>query len=137
MVINCSYWSYIFLQVWDENFTVIGKVIYGADIAGTSSILVSSVGTGVVPLPVLTVYEVGLGTGTVTSNPVGINCTSGAGCSGNFVAGTAVTLTAVPSAGSTFGGWSSNCLPDTAATTSCTIVMNNNEPVGAIFNQAP
>jgi len=80
----------------------------------------------------LSVYEVELGNGTVTSDPVGINCTAGAGCTGNFVAGTAVKLTAVPA--STFGGWSSNCLPETAAPTSCTIIMNNNEPVGAIFN---
>jgi hypothetical protein len=113
--------------------TAIGKASNGADIAGTSALQVTIPGGGV-SLPLLSVYEVGLGNGTVTSDPVGINCTAGAGCTGNFVAGTAVTLTAVPFAGSTFGGWSSNCLPDTAATTSCTIIMNNNEPVGAIFN---
>jgi hypothetical protein len=116
-----------------STITAIGKSSNGADIAGTSSILVNGAAGGV-PLPMLSVYEVGLGNGTVTSSPIGINCTAGAGCTGNFVAGTAVTLTAVPFAGSTFSGWSSNCLPDTVATASCTIIMNNNEPVGAVFN---
>jgi Divergent InlB B-repeat domain/Bacterial Ig-like domain (group 2) len=88
--------------------------------------------TGPVPLPTLTIYEVGSGSGIVTSSPVGINCGSGTGCTGNFVAHSTVTLTATPAGGSSFGGWSSNCTPDSGST--CTIVMNNNEPVGAIFN---
>jgi hypothetical protein len=88
--------------------------------------------SGGVVLPSLTIYTVGLGNGTVVSNPAVINCTSGNGCTANFVLGTTVTLTATPAAGSTFGGWSANCLPNSA--TSCSIVMNNNTPVGAIFN---
>lgn len=111
--------------------TAIGKSTSGAAIPGTSTLTVEAGGGGVT-LPLLSVSEVGLGTGTVTSSPVGISCTSGAGCTGSFVLGSTVTLTAVPAAGSTFGGWSANCTPNTA--TSCTIVMNNNEPVGAIFN---
>jgi len=110
--------------------TAIGKSNSGASIAGTSTLTVGA--PGGVTLPALSVYEVGLGTGTVVSNPVGINCTSGAGCTGNFVLGSTVTLTATPAAGSTFGGWSSNCIP--TSPTSCQVVMNNNEPVGAIFN---
>jgi hypothetical protein len=113
--------------------TAIGKSNSGAAIAATSNLTVGNAGGGVV-LPALTVYRVGLGTGTVTSLDGVINCTSGggAGCTGNFVFGTPVTLTATPASGSTFGGWSSNCIPDTATT--CTVTMNNNEPVGAIFN---
>jgi hypothetical protein len=110
--------------------TAIGKSTSGAAIPGTSTLTVGA--GGGVTLPLLSVYDVGLGAGTVTSSPAGISCTSGAGCTGNFVLGSTVTLTAAPAAGSTFGGWSANCTPDTA--TSCTIVMNNNEPVGAIFN---
>jgi hypothetical protein len=117
--------------------TAIGKSSNGADIAGTSTLTVGPAAGGGVVLPMLSIYEVGLGSGTVTSSDGVINCTtsapSGAACTGNYVLGTTVTLTATPAAGSTFGGWSSNCLPDTA--TSCTITMNNNEPVGAIFNQ--
>ena len=116
--------------------TATGKSVSGADIVGTGTVGFSDSGGGVV-LPALTVYTVGLGTGSVVSNPPAINCTSasGHGCTSNFVVGTTVTLTAAPAAGSTFAGWSSNCIPDTAP--SCTITMNNNEPVGAIFNTAP
>jgi Tol biopolymer transport system component len=52
----------------------------------------------------LTTNKAGTGTGTVTSSPPGINC--GDTCSASFASGTAVTLTATPAAGSTFGGWS-------------------------------
>ncbi len=105
----------------------------GAVITGTSTLTVT-VGGGTVTLPQLSIYEVGAGTGTITSSPVGIDCTpvSAAGCTGNFVLGTVVTLTVTPSAGSTFGGWSSNCTTVTATT--CTVTMSNNEPVGAILN---
>ena len=46
----------------------------------------------------------GTGTGSVTSAPAGIDC--GSSCSVSFDAGTALTLTATPSPGSRFGGWS-------------------------------
>jgi Bacterial Ig-like domain (group 2)/Divergent InlB B-repeat domain len=113
--------------------TAIGTSNSGSSIAGTSGLTVGGAAGGVV-LPQLTVYQVGLGIGTVTSADGVINCTTigGAACTGNFVLGTTVTLTAAPSPGSTFGGWSTNCVPDTEPT--CSIVMNNNEPVGAIFN---
>ncbi len=52
----------------------------------------------------LIVTKSGTGSGTVTSNPAGINC--GATCNADFDAGTNVTLTAVATAGSTFTGWS-------------------------------
>jgi Divergent InlB B-repeat domain len=117
--------------------TAIGKGSDGADIAGTSNVSVKSVADGTVLLPTLSIYEVGLGSGTVTSSDGVISCitsaASGAACTGNYVLGGAtVTLTATPADGSTFGGWSANCL--LATPTSCSIVMNNNEPVGAIFN---
>jgi hypothetical protein len=48
-----------------------------------------------------------------------------------------VTLTATPDAGSEFGGWSANCISVPGDQTKCTIIMNNNDTVGAIFNQAP
>jgi hypothetical protein len=52
----------------------------------------------------LTVTKAGNGGGTVTSAPVGIAC--GADCTEDYDGGTAVTLTAVPDAGSDFTGWS-------------------------------
>ena len=51
----------------------------------------------------LTVVKSGGGSGTVTSNPAGINC--GSDCSASFTNGTSVTLTATPASGSTFAGW--------------------------------
>lgn len=113
--------------------TALGKSNSGNTITGTATLMEGLVGGGV-PLPALTIVTVGLGTGTVVSSPVGINCVAGAGCTGNFVLGSTVTLTATPAAGSTFGGWSANCLPDSAAAASCSLVINDNTPVGAIFN---
>jgi hypothetical protein len=112
----------------------------GSTITGNSTLTVGPI-AGSVQIPQLSVYEVGLGSGTVTSDVsgganlpaiLGINCASGAGCTGNFTLGTVVTLTETPAAGSVFGGWSADCTVINA--TQCTITMSNNEPVGAIFN---
>ncbi len=46
----------------------------------------------------------GTGTGTVSSDPAGINC--GSDCSEEYPSFTTVTLTATPASGSTFTGWS-------------------------------
>jgi len=52
----------------------------------------------------------GSGTGTVTSNQGGINCTGNTGtCATSLATGTPVTLTATPTGGSTFGGWGGDC----------------------------
>jgi hypothetical protein len=85
-------------------------------------------------LPFLTVYKVGQGTGTVTSEPAGITCGSGADCTGNFTLGSPVTLTAVADSNSKFLGWSSNCNEGQDLTNPvCTLTMQNNQTVGAIF----
>jgi hypothetical protein len=76
----------------------------------------------------LSVSKSGTGSGTV-SGP-GINC--GSDCSETYNAGTTVTLTATPSSGSTFAGWSGDC----SGTGSCTLTMNSNKSVTANFNQA-
>ena len=116
----------------ETTITAIATAASGATITGTATLITNGGGGG--QLPTLAVYAVGLGTGTVTSSPVGINCTSGAGCTGNFQLNATVTLTAVPTPGSTntFGGWSSNCTPSNQPT--CTITMSNNDAVGVIFN---
>ena len=67
----------------------------------------------------------GPGTGTVTSTPGGINC--GGDCNEQFSGGSSVTLTATPSAGSVFSGWSGGgcsgigvCVVSTTATVTAT-----------------
>ena len=52
----------------------------------------------------LSVSKAGTGSGTVTSDPAGIDCESD--CSQSYNSGTSVTLTAIASAGSTFAAWS-------------------------------
>src|SRR5215469_10590474 len=52
----------------------------------------------------LAVVKIGAGSGTVTSAPAGITC--GPSCSGSFASGTVMNLTAAPTVGSAFTGWS-------------------------------
>lgn len=79
----------------------------------------------------LTVSKSGTGSGTITSNPTGINC--GTTCSANFDPNTSVTLTATPDAGSTFGGWGGDC-QSCGMGSQCTISMNSDKSCYAIFN---
>jgi hypothetical protein len=94
-------------DVRSTTITALGKASNGADIAGTSHVQVQAVADGSVLLPKLSVYEVGLGSGTVTSSDGVTSCTtsaaSGAACTANYILGTKVTLTATPADGSTFG----------------------------------
>jgi poly(hydroxyalkanoate) depolymerase family esterase len=73
----------------------------------------------------LTVTKSGTGSGTVAGGP--INC--GTTCSANVASGTAVTLTATPASGSTFGGWSGAC----TGTGSCIATMTAARSVTATF----
>jgi large repetitive protein len=77
--------------------------------------------------PLLTVTPSGTGSGTVTSNPAGINCP--ADCSEYYDTGTPVTLMATPAAGSTFTGWSVDC----SGLLTCSLTMNGNKSVTATF----
>jgi len=86
------------------------------------------------PLPVtqfaLNVSKVG--TGTVTSNPAGIDC--GATCSANFNSGTPVTLSAAAGTGFSFTGWSgSGC----SGTGTCPVTMTEARSVTATFTAIP
>lgn len=80
----------------------------------------------------LTVNQAGSGTGIVTSAPAGINC--GATCSANYSGGTSVTLTATPSSGSTFAGWTGG---GCAGIGTCVGTLNANMTVTATFNTVP
>ena len=82
--------------------------------------------------PMLTVALAGTGTGTVTSTPAGINC--GQTCSARFPAGTQVTLTETPTAGSAFAGWAGGGCSGNSA--SCILTLEANQQVTATFNLA-
>ncbi len=80
----------------------------------------------------LAVSKSGTGGGTVTSSPAGINC--GADCSESLVDGSSVTLTAKPTTGSSFVGWSgSGC----SGTSTCTVIMSEARAVDAKFTKRP
>jgi hypothetical protein len=77
----------------------------------------------------LTVTPAGLGSGTVTSSPAGINC--GLDCTESYLHNTMVTLTATANATtSDFGGFSgAGC-----STSPCTVTMSQAQTVTATFN---
>jgi hypothetical protein len=86
----------------------------------------------------LTITKAGTGTGTVTSNPSGINC--GTACNANFTSGTNVTLTATPQTiacittpcpSNIWSGWSGAC---TGTANTCTVTMTAAKTVTATFN---
>lgn len=79
----------------------------------------------------LKVLKVGLGSGTVTSAPPGINC--GGDCNEMYPSTATVTLTATPDAGSVFVRWEG----DGAGTANPTVVtMGSHRSVRAIFRLA-
>jgi hypothetical protein len=81
------------------------------------------------PAPTLTVHKAGSGSGSVTSNPAGINC--GSTCSHAFTAGTQITLTATAAAGSTFAGWSGG---GCSGTGTWVVTLSTDTTVTASFN---
>lgn len=76
---------------------------------------------------ILTVTKDGTGSGTVMSNPPGIDC--GSMCASAFNKGSDVGLSATPAAGSTFTGWSGDC----SGTGACAVSMSANRDVTASF----
>lgn len=77
----------------------------------------------------LSVSKSGSGSGIVTSSPTGINC--GSDCSELYQSGTSVNLYTTALGGSVFGGWEGSC---TGNETMCTLNINGNKSVKAIFN---
>jgi hypothetical protein len=70
----------------------------------------------------------GAGGGTVTSNPVGIDC--GTTCQVIFHGGTVVTLTATPDPGSVLSGWSD---PSCGTDTACAVTVESDVNLTATF----
>ncbi|WP_006747300.1 M12 family metallo-peptidase [Thioalkalivibrio paradoxus] len=80
----------------------------------------------------LTVFRAGAGTGTVTSDPAGIDC--GTSCSTEFSEGSLVILSAVAEPGSDFAGWSGE---GCSGTDTCTVTMSSARSVTATFEMPP
>ena len=99
----------------------------GAIVTGTMTVnVVCFTGTGAGPAVTVSVT----GNGTVTSSPAGISCPNV--CAAIFSTGSAITLTATPNPGSTFGSWT-GC--DTESGPTCNInSLTGNRAVTATFN---
>jgi hypothetical protein len=88
-----------------------------------------------IPAFALYVLPAGSGSGKVVSAPVGIDCTIASGvpnqfCGGIFSKGSEVTLTADPTGGSTFGGWTDGC---TGTQLTCVIGLDAEKRVTVRF----
>jgi hypothetical protein len=80
----------------------------------------------------LSVGKTGTGSGTITSNPAGIDC--GEDCTEDYPVGANVqiTLTPNPDAGSTFRGWNGAC----SGMGACTVTMYADQNITATFATA-
>lgn len=87
--------------------------------------------------PLLKVQVVVSGNGTITSQPLGIECGAGkTGCQAEYAKGTAVTLTATPADDSLFNDWKGEkCLVNTD--TSITLALNEAKYCTAQFIVLP
>jgi hypothetical protein len=97
--------------------------------ACTVTVTAATTVTATFTLATHTLTAVRVGSGTITSSPAGINC--GLDCSQSYNHGTAVTLTATPASGFTFGGWSGGGCTGTGA---CVVTVTGATSVTATFN---
>lgn len=79
--------------------------------------------------PILTVVKTGTGSGRITSTPIALDC--GNVCAAQLASGTAVTLSTVPDAGSTFVEWTGD-----AECTSGSLSLSSNRSCSARFGIA-
>lgn len=113
--------------------TTAGQISNTASVAGNESDPDTTNNTAIVVTTVnfrqftLMVAKAGSGSGTVTSNPPGIDC--GTDCLESYTSGTSVTLTATPGNGSTFVGWRDAC----SGTGPCTLIMDSAKTATAIL----
>ncbi|MCA0353706.1 MAG: hypothetical protein LCH85_17065 [Chloroflexi bacterium] len=76
----------------------------------------------------LIVNRAGTGSGTISSEPTGINC--GDVCSAYFAESSVITLTATPASNSVFSGWSGVC----SGNSLCVVPMTQAQSVTASFS---
>ncbi|WP_447971237.1 LamG-like jellyroll fold domain-containing protein [Nitrospira sp. M1] len=127
-----------FITITDQPITVTdGQLTLHLTRAGGSSktiinsLVITPVNTAPPTEPTLTTTIAG--SGTVTSSPSGMNCSS-ASCNTSFATGTVVTLTATPANGQSFISWGGTC---SGTTTSCQLTLDANQSVTATFTETP
>ncbi|MFM2004777.1 MAG: hypothetical protein RLZZ09_432, partial [Pseudomonadota bacterium] len=103
---------------------------WGGDCSGQNSCMLTmdgpkNVSANFVPTHSLVVAK--SGSGSVISNPSGINC--GTECKASFKDGTSVTLSSKPVSGYAFKGWGEAC----SGTVDCVLQMNSPKSVTATF----
>jgi hypothetical protein len=135
---SSSFWSsspdaYYSYYAWDVYFSNGGVYNHGRGDFYKVRLVRSGQSIGTFAL---SLSAAGAGSGTLTSNTGGLNCTSTAGttagtCSASLAGGTAVTLTATPATGNTFTGWGGAC---SGSSTTCTLTMDAAKSVTASFN---
>jgi len=121
--------SYYFGAYADDNSLIAESNETNNGLAATNIITITS---GVTTY-LLTLDKTGSGTGTVTGT--GINC--GSDCTESYASGSAVSLTAIADAGSTFAGWNPAICGVAFNITSnitCTVIFNR-DPVGQVIRQ--
>jgi fibronectin type 3 domain-containing protein len=113
-------------------WTVTGSTNYSCAGTGTCTINVTGANVNVIANFALPTFglnvSTGAGGGVVASGQSGINC--GADCSENYQSGTVISLTATPSSGYRFVGWTGDC----SGTSICYLTINGAKNVTATFN---
>ena len=95
----------------------------------------------IVPTFLVSVSEMGTGTGSVTDNTGQISCTEASGivtgtCAASYPSGTQVTLTENATSPTTFGGWSNACAASGTSGT-CGLTVSSNLTATANFLPPP
>lgn len=119
---------------WHERKRHVGCLLTSLLLAGLLTACGGGSSTGAPPGTPLTdvTLTVGVnGSGSLTSNPTGIDC-SGT-CTATFAQTSTVTLTAAAGSGDVFGGWGGACA-DAGTTTTCAVTMSQNQSVTATFS---
>ena len=107
----------------DKKDSFLNKVVNGGRLNAQKAL-------GNLPSINLSVDIVGGGTGSVVSNPPGIDCPRT--CSYSFQACTTVTLTVQPASGNTFAGWGGDC-HTCGMNTTCTLTLDRDLNCRVIF----
>ena len=105
------------------------SLTYGYNLADGQSAVIEA--TFTLKQFLLSVSRSGVGTGTVRSQPAGIDC--GTSCSAQYDYGTPMTLTATPDAGAVFKQWTGACNGQGAV---CNLTITAATSTNAVFDLA-